>query len=845
MRAQRLSVLAVGALAVLGAVPYTTASAQAATAKPAASGEPATELIIQGTPGDYIMGGFTGVAQPPAQTITVSGAQMGGQVTRGSVHFSADNLPGGWGGISGELDAPVGSDLQTGTYTDAQSSDPSAAIMYITATGRSCDRTGGSFTIDQIAFSGGTLTSLEAQFTQSCDGGPASTGVIRYNATGDLPPGAPTGRPLSAGTGTIEPMTFHRGNQIVSAAAGATDGQVMGNVPQGADIGIARTAWSPLGTRLFLDATGQISSVLRDGSHPMAVTSTPGLASEGDDEEPAISADGSVVVTWSPRFTTPDTGQLKATASDGSQGKYGTQLRLGAAATAACVHGEHWPSLSPSGALIFECDGATGQTWRLTHGDATLLIDNSSEAVYSADGSKIAFLRADGHGVQQVFTANADGSGITQVSQDPNGAAKPAWSPDGKYLAYVSTTFQEILEIPSTGGAPVGSIPNADDPDWTPPLIDSNVVREGGTDRIGTAVAASQLNFADHGAADPARSQAGAVVLARSDTFADALGGSALAVRANAPLLITGSDGLNPAVKAEIARVLAPGGRIYLLGGTQALSPAVASALSRYTVVRLAGQTRYGTAVAIAKQISPRPSTVMIATGALFPDALAAGATGEPVLLTNGAAMPKETADFLNTLNPDPAAAGGTELVTIGGPGDAALHAAYQGGQMPKWPSQISRLELAGADRYSTALTVARAYFAGNADVALATADTWPDALSGGAMIGHRGGPLLLTAPTGISPDLLSYLGSQSASLYDLFLLGGPAALPNAIAQQAAAVIGMPGHVRIGGVFAAGGEAPAGAHAGAEAGATSGAKAGGGTGRPAHGGVLSSMSRQG
>jgi hypothetical protein len=177
------------------------------------------------------------------------------------------------------------------------------------------------------------------------------------------------------------------------------------------------------------------------------------------------------------------------------------------------------------------------------------------------------------------------------------------------------------------------------------------------------------------------------------------------------------------------------------------------------------------------------------------------------VLLTSGKVMPKATAQYLNTLNPDASAANGTEIVTIGGPGDAALHAAYIGGQLPSWPSQISRLKLTGADRYETALLVAQAFFNSNTDAAVATGATWPDALSGGAMVGHRGGPLLLTDPAGISGGVLNYLGSQSASLFALHLLGGTAALPNSIAQQAAGWIGLPGHVQIDG-FSAGGVYP-------------------------------------
>jgi hypothetical protein len=58
-----------------------------------------------------------------------------------------------------------------------------------------------------------------------------------------------------------------------------------------------------------------------------------------------------------------------------------------------------------------------------------------------------------------------------------------------------------------------------------------------------------------------------------------------------------------------------------------------------------------------------------------------------------------------------------------------------------------------------------------------------------------------------MSPDVLNNLGTQSASLFALHLLGGPVALPNSIAQQAAGVIGLPGHVVISG-FSAGGVYP-------------------------------------
>jgi hypothetical protein len=831
MRAQRLSVMAVGALAVLGAVPCTAVSAQAATAASArtttaaaprasasASTEPATELILEGQPGDAATAGYTGIVSSPS-AITAEGIQHAHTPSLGTNIYFTANMPGtvsspnglyfqGWLVSSPGVDLAVG---QTYSY-NGHPGDPYVATKGLGNVDDCPDSSGGSFTIDQLAYSNGTLTQLEAVFTETCNGLLASRGVIRYNATGPLPPGAPTGQPLPAGQGTVAPLTFRRGTSIISAPAGAVDGPQLATVSSQSE---GRTTWNPLGTRLVYSSDPGLSTVHPDGTGAAPLTEKPGAGTK--DTEPAESWDGSVVA-----FVQDDgtgSANLVTENTDGTMAGEAYRLPLGA----ACQQ-EHSPSFEGDGSLIYECDnGGTSAIHRLAGGSSTQLIPNAAQPAFSNDGTKIAFVRPDSHGIAQIFTANADGGGVTQVSQDRNGAGKPAWSGDGRYLAYANATFHEIIEIPSAGGAPVGSVPNADDPDFTPSVVDSHVVREGGTDRVGTAVAASQLNFADHGAADRTRPQAGAVVLARSDTFADALGGSALAVRENAPLLITGSAALNPAVETEIGRVLAPGGTVYLLGGTQALSPAVASALSRYHVVRLAGETRYGTAVAIAKAVDPHPSTVMIATGALFPDALAAGATGRPVLLTDGNTMPKETAGYLNTLNPDPAS-GGTELVTIGGPGDAALTSAYKADKMPSWPSRIRRRVLAGADRYSTALMVARTYFSANTDAALATGSTWPDALSGGAMIGLRGGPLLLTAPTGVSPAVLSYLSSQSASLYDLFLMGGPAALPDGIAQQAAGVIGLPGHVRIGGGYAAAGELASGAKAGPKSGAKGEAK---------------------
>lgn len=595
-----------------------------------------------------------------------------------------------------------------------------------------------------------------------------------------------------------------------------------------------RPAWTPNGNRLIYgSANSGLVSIAPDGSGLVNVTSA------HDDRNPAVDPSGSFVV-----FSRG--GQLYLAATDGSSAGYEAAVRGTAPAAGG---GDDFPTISPDGTIAYQHSAnGSSDVWRVLDGSAGALISNAAQPAYSPDGSRIAFVRKDGNGVQQIFTVGADGrSGLSQITNETYGATMPAWSADGSKIAYTQPLSHATVQIRATGGGALATVDNADNAVWQP-AGSAHVLRQWGADRIGTAIAASQYDFARAGdTGDRARSQAGAVVLSRSDAYADALAGSALAVRKNAPLLITPPTGLSSAVAGEMRRVLAPGGTVYLLGGTSALSPQVEAAVKamHYTVVRLSGPERFATSVAIAKAIDAHPKTVLIATGTNFPDALSAGATGEPLVLTDGATMPKATAGYLNGLNPAGAAHGGTDLVTIGGPGDAALIAGYRAKQMPNWPTSISRLPLIGANRFDTSTYVAHTFFGAENEAAVATGLAWPDALSGGAMIGHLGGPLLLSAPSGLSWRNASYLAQENGSLWAVDVLGGPSALPNSLLGQIAAAAGAPGHGAVVGDEGAGGAsgaARAGAGAGAGTGAGTGTEAGPAGGAERRGGAGSGLS---
>lgn len=295
----------------------------------------------------------------------------------------------------------------------------------------------------------------------------------------------------------------------------------------------------------------------------------------------------------------------------------------------------------------------------------------------------------------------------------------------------------------------------------------NRVGRVMGSDRIATAVATSLTSY-------PA-GRAGAVVLARSDSFADALTGTPLATARRAPLLLTGGAGLDSRVASELRRVLPVGGTVYLLGGTAGLTSAVADevAADGYSVVRYAGPDRYSTAVAVATGLGS-PSTVFLSTGTGFADGLSAGAAaahaGGALLLTQGSSLPAPTLAYLRA-HPG-------RRFAVGG--DAVR-------------SDSLATPLAGADRYATAVAVARILFPTPRGAGIASGADFPDALSTGPALAAAGSPLLLTAPSALPPVVAGYLHEVAASAQVIHLSGGQAAVSDAVGSAALlALIGSP-----------------------------------------------------
>jgi Tol biopolymer transport system component len=112
----------------------------------------------------------------------------------------------------------------------------------------------------------------------------------------------------------------------------------------------------------------------------------------------------------------------------------------------------------------------------LTEPDTNSNTGDAQNAVsWSPDGTQIAYASSG-----DLYVMDADGSNVRQVTTDPNGDYYPAWSPDGSTIAYWNgsntgqdggPTDAELYTIPATGGTPTrltdNEIPDIE-PAWSP-----------------------------------------------------------------------------------------------------------------------------------------------------------------------------------------------------------------------------------------------------------------------------------------------------------------------------------------------------------------------------------------
>jgi putative cell wall-binding protein len=185
----------------------------------------------------------------------------------------------------------------------------------------------------------------------------------------------------------------------------------------------------------------------------------------------------------------------------------------------------------------------------------------------------------------------------------------------------------------------------------------SSPTRFGGADRYEVSAALSASRF---GATTPV------VYIASGEVFPDALSGSAAAGAAGGPVLLVTKNSVPTSVADELRR-LTPG-KVVILGGTNTVSQAVEDTLDAdYAVTRIRGADRFVVSANVSASTYPvgPVSTVYVASGEVFPDAVsasaAAGVEHAPVLLVTKNAVPGVVAAEIDRLKP-------THIVVVGGP---------------------------------------------------------------------------------------------------------------------------------------------------------------------------------
>lgn len=309
---------------------------------------------------------------------------------------------------------------------------------------------------------------------------------------------------------------------------------------------------------------------------------------------------------------------------------------------------------------------------------------------------------------------------------------------------------------PAPAGAQATPCVTAASGDWP-------ITRLAGADRFATAACVARTGYPGG---------ARTVLLARGDAaggFADALAGTVLARAEDAPVLLTGPGTLAPPARDAIA-ALAPD-RVLVLGGPNAVSEAVVAQVRQQVgdVQRVAGDTREGTAAAIAERVPG--DAAFVVNGHRPADALTAGAaaarSGAALLLVGTEDVPAATQGAL---------AGRTSVTIVGG--TAVVGAGAERAIRDQVGSRVQRL--GGSTRFETAATVARAHPGDGIQHLVSGADrNLVDAIAAGwfaAMPG--GGPVLYSLPDTLERGTDRYLRlGPLVGAPETRLFGGPASL--------------------------------------------------------------------
>jgi putative cell wall-binding protein len=337
-----------------------------------------------------------------------------------------------------------------------------------------------------------------------------------------------------------------------------------------------------------------------------------------------------------------------------------------------------------------------------------------------------------------------------------------------------------------------------DDSVKDPTTLAPSAVRVEGANRFATAVAVANT------AALKSRCD---VVVANGLDFPDGLS-AAIYKR---PVLLTTPTATPVETMAEIERrvaVCATQGEqlgITLIGGLNVISSPQRDVLAAVTgkdVVRVSGPDRYATAIAVAKANVANPTSVILATGLNFPDALSGGVLAQlknaPIVLNNGAVLRDDVRAYLVSKN--------LTLSTVYVLGGTTVMPASVVAELQALGVNVVRL--GGADRAGTAVAVAEALLplgpgkdaAGRNEVVVVNGDGFADALTAApyayttvepardvGLAVPKVAPILLVTETAVPATTEAYQVANCVTIKTVTAVGGTTAIGAGVVAGAVA----------------------------------------------------------
>jgi hypothetical protein len=400
----------VATLAIGGALAVGTPTAHALSGT--------TSFSFTSAPGDYIGQGLSESFDSSSATFTTGGYASVG-ATAGSLWVTVTTPTENWQVM---LLPPAGQQLHPGTYQNALRApfNGSSPGLSVSGDGRGCNNDYGSFTVYQLGFaSNGSLTQLDADFTQMCESttAPPLQGTVKYQAS-----------PRSSVALGTSVVLSHPGEPVTLTATVAAQG-----------------AGTPTGTVTFSDGNRQVGTATLDSTGTGAITTSFGTAGVH-----TLIASYSGDSTHAAATSAPATENVEASATSTTtwytySSVAGDYIGQGATASYGPSEATFRLSGSTTSATFAVTAGSESWTVQLTAPSGQTLAPGS----YGGGGFATGLVNVFGDGRGQTEYGNFT---ITSIGWDASGNLNEL---EASFTASGSTTGQDPLQGVVDGNAPL------------------------------------------------------------------------------------------------------------------------------------------------------------------------------------------------------------------------------------------------------------------------------------------------------------------------------------------------------------------------------------------------------